>query len=108
MLRARELLAAGGARPGAEVWVAGMVICRQRPETAKGLTFVTLEDETGFVNLIVRPALAARDRDGLTACLLLAVGRLECADGVVNVQATRLTSLDRGVMIEGVPSHDYH
>ncbi len=127
-LRARDLLAADGAgrsratsprpggegtsranapRPGGEVWVAGMVICRQRPTTARGLTFVTLEDETGFVNLIVEPVLAARDRDGLHACLLLAVGRLQRADGVVNIKATRLISLDRGVPIEGVASHDY-
>jgi len=109
-LRARDLLTAdraGAPRPGSEVWVAGMVICRQRPTTAKGLTFVTLEDETGFANLIVEPALAARDRDGLHACLLLAVGRLQCADGVVNIKASRLMSLDRGVLIEGVASHDY-
>jgi len=89
------------------VWVAGLAICRQRPPTARGLTFVTLEDETGFANLLVPPDVAARDRDGLLAMLVLGVGRLECAQGVVNVQATRLLSLDGGRPIEGVPGHDY-
>ncbi|HTE06196.1 MAG TPA: hypothetical protein VK824_08370, partial [Planctomycetota bacterium] len=95
-------------RAGSEVWVAGMVICRQQPPTAKGLVFVSLEDETGFINLIVAPELAVRDREGLRACLMLAVGRIERASGVVNVRATRLSSLDRGTVIEGMPSHDYH
>ena len=87
--------------------MAGLVICRQRPTTAKGLTFVTLEDETGFVNLVVRPEVAARDRAGLFAALTLATGRIECADGVVNLQAERLVPLDAGLPLRGVPSHDW-
>src|SRR5439155_564165 len=59
ILRARDLLTA---RQGRRVRVAGMVITRQRPGTAKGFVFLTLEDETGIANIIVRPDLFARDR----------------------------------------------
>jgi len=107
VLPARELLARGPTGRGREVWVAGLAICRQRPTTAGGLTFVSLEDETGFANLIVTPDVAARDREGLLAMIMLGIGRLEFADGVVNVKATRLISLDDGRPIEGVPRHDY-
>jgi len=93
--------------PRGEVAVAGMVICRQRPPTAGGLTFVTIEDETGFANLIITPQLGERDRDGLRASLVLAHGRLERADGVVNLRATRLQALDGRRQVDGVRSHDY-
>ena len=93
---------------GSEVTVAGMVICRQRPPTAGGLTFVTLEDETGFANLIVTPQVAERQRDGVRACLVLATGRLERADNVVNLRAHRLLPLDGRQSLEGITSHDYH
>ena len=59
VLRAIDLR---GARQGRVVRVAGMVITRQRPGTAKGFVFLTLEDETGVANIIVRPDLFARDR----------------------------------------------
>lgn len=107
VLPAGELLARGSAARGREAWVAGLAICRQRPPTARGLTFVTLEDETGFANLLVPPDVAARDREGLFASLVLGIGRLEFAEGVVNVKAARLLSLDAGMPVEGVPSHDY-
>jgi error-prone DNA polymerase len=120
VLRAAELLARAApdraARPvrptRGEVAVAGLAVCRQRPPTAGGLTFVSIEDETGFANLIVTPEVALRDRAGLLASLILAVGRLEFADGVVNLRATRLSPLGIGPLdgeapIDGVPSHDY-
>jgi error-prone DNA polymerase len=94
-------------RPGRRVAVAGMVICRQRPGTARGLTFVTLEDETGFANLVVFPDVAQAHPAGLKACLMLAQGRIEAADGVVNVRADTLISLDGGRPVEGFRSHDY-
>ena len=59
VLRASDLRSA---RHGRRVRVAGMVITRQRPGTAKGFVFLTLEDETGIANIIVRPDLFARDR----------------------------------------------
>jgi error-prone DNA polymerase len=79
---------------GQPVKVAGIVLMRQRPGTAKGITFVTLEDETGIANLIVhartwqRYELAAR-----RATALIASGRLERKDRVVHIIVTRLENL---------------
>ena len=79
---------------GSKIKVAGLVLMRQRPGTAKGITFVTLEDETGIANLIVhlrvwqRYELAAR-----RASALIATGRLERKDQVVHVLVTRLEDL---------------
>jgi error-prone DNA polymerase len=95
-------------RRGPQRAVAGMAICRQRPPTAGGLTFVTIEDETGFANLIVTPDVAREHKEGLFAGLILAIGRIEFAEGVVNLRVTSLRALDHGRPIEGVPSHDYH
>jgi error-prone DNA polymerase len=64
------------------VRVAGAVICRQRPGTASGFLFLTLEDETGLVNVIVRPDLFHRDRAVLTGAPLLEVdGVLQSREG---------------------------
>ena len=79
---------------GRNVKVAGLVLMRQRPGTAKGITFVTLEDETGIANLIVhlgtwqRYELAAR-----RATALIASGRLERKDRVVHVIVSRLEDM---------------
>lgn len=104
-------LSADGARPahrtGALVTVAGMVICRQRPPTAGGLTFVTLEDETGFTNLIVDARLSDQQRPALRASLLAATGVIERADGVTNLRVRRLQALADAESIEGLSSHDY-
>jgi error-prone DNA polymerase len=73
---------------GRHVRVAGAVICRQRPGTAKGFLFLTLEDETGLVNVIVRPDLYARSRDVLVAAPVLEVdGYLQSEEGL-SVRAT--------------------
>jgi len=79
---------------GRRVKVAGVVLMRQRPGTASGITFVTLEDETGLVNLIVRPNIWERDRRaGATSAALLAFGRLQHREGVTHVLADRLEVL---------------
>jgi error-prone DNA polymerase len=82
---------------GAEVLIAGLVIARQRPGTARGVTFLLLEDEHGTVNLIVPPPLYERRRALVRGePLLLAIGRLERhADGggAVNVLASDLQTL---------------
>ena len=71
---------------GSEVEVAGMVVARQRPETAKGIVFMLLEDERGVVNLIVPPPVYERHRALVRAApLLRARGRLERREGVVNI-----------------------
>jgi error-prone DNA polymerase len=80
--------------PGARVLVGGMVTHRQRPATAGGTTFLNLEDETGLINVICSKGVWARYRRvGRAAAALLVRGRLERAEGVVNVIADQLQPL---------------
>jgi error-prone DNA polymerase len=82
---------------GAPVRVGGLVIARQRPGTAKGITFLLLEDEQGTVNVIVSPQVYERDRLAVrTEPLVIVDGRLErhaAAGGAINVVARRVTRL---------------
>jgi error-prone DNA polymerase len=88
------------------VRVAGSVIVRQRPGTAKGFVFLSLEDETGIANVIVTPGLFARHRLPLVSePFLLVEGILQMQDGVVSVRATRVESLPS--LAHTVPSHDF-
>ncbi len=76
------------------VRAAGIVTVRQRPGTAKGVVFVTLEDEFGQINLLVRPALVERQRkELLTSRLMGAYGRWQSANGVQHVIVERLVNL---------------
>jgi error-prone DNA polymerase len=96
----------GAGRDGERVRVAGSVIVRQRPGTAKGFVFLSLEDETGIANLIVTPRLFARQRWALVAePFLLAEGILQIQDDVVSVRAARVEPLAR--LEHVVPSHDF-
>jgi error-prone DNA polymerase len=80
---------------GRPVKVAGLVLVRQRPGTASGITFVTLEDETGVVNLIVRPAIWERyRRAATTATALLAHGRLQRQGDVIHVLVSKLEDVN--------------
>ena len=80
---------------------AGLVICRQRPQTASGVVFVTLEDETGFVNLILWSATFERWRHvATTSSLLAAHGKVERDGSVVYVIPERLEP----VLLTGMPS----
>ena len=89
--RAEQLKVLPNNRP---VGVAGIVLVRQRPGTAKGITFVTLEDETGTANLIIRQNVWKRFRDAaLGANVLLAQGRLQRRGRVIHVIATKLENL---------------
>lgn len=73
---------------GARITVAGLVILRQRPGTAKGVIFITLEDETGVVNIVVWRALYEKYRRAVIAGRLLRVtGRIQRQSGVVHVIA---------------------
>jgi error-prone DNA polymerase len=104
VLRAIELRSA---RQGRVVRVAGMVITRQRPGTAKGFVFLTLEDETGVANIIVRPDLFARDRMVIIEEPFLVVeGVLQNQDGVVAVRAEAVQGM-RGVDID-FDAHDFY
>jgi error-prone DNA polymerase len=93
-LTARSLVSAEtvrGARHGQSLRACGIVTCRQRPATASGVVFVTLEDETGCVNVVVRPGLAERQRRELLGARLLSVaGRVQREGEVVHLVASRL------------------
>ena len=95
------------ARNGRRIRVAGSVITRQRPGTAKGFVFLTLEDETGIANVIVRPDLFDRDRLAiLEQPFLLVDGILQNQEGVTSVKAERLHALG-GISLD-IESHDFH
>ncbi|MDQ2091081.1 OB-fold nucleic acid binding domain-containing protein [Marimonas arenosa] len=90
---------------GQRITVAGIVILRQRPGTAKGVIFLTLEDETGIVNVIVWRALYERFRRAVIAGRCLRVtGRLQCENGVMHLIAERIEDisplLDRLLALE--------
>jgi error-prone DNA polymerase len=92
VLRSSELREA---EDGSTVEVAGMVVARQRPETAKGIVFMLLEDETGTANLIVPPAVYDRHRALVRAApLLCARGRLERREGTINLLVEEVGALE--------------
>jgi error-prone DNA polymerase len=100
---AAELMAIPDGRP---VRVAGCVIVRQRPGTAKGFVFLSLEDETGISNIIVEPQTFDRNRVALTTePFLLIEGILQNQDRTVSVKAGRVQALHRS---PGPVSHDFH
>ena len=94
------------ARDGRRVRVAGMVITRQRPGTAKGFVFLTLEDETGISNIIVRPDLFDRERITVVRQpFLLVEGVLQHQDGVRSIKAERLYGINGGASVD---AHDFY
>jgi error-prone DNA polymerase len=109
-LRAMKVLRAAdlaGMKHGAWVKVAGAVIVRQRPGTAKGFVFLNLEDETGLTNVIVRPALFHRHRLALVnEPFLLVEGTLQHQDNVISIRAERLSPLRHH--LTAIPSLDFH
>ncbi|RMD49690.1 MAG: hypothetical protein D6832_01230, partial [Alphaproteobacteria bacterium] len=79
---------------GRRITVAGLVLVRQRPGTAKGVVFVTLEDETGVVNVVVWAKVFERFRRAVIAARLMRVtGRLERQSGVSHVIAERIEDI---------------
>jgi len=91
VLPAAAVQAAGN---GSLVAVGGLVTHRQQPGTARGVVFLSLEDETGMANVICPPAVWQRHRKiGVTANALLITGRIECLDGAVSLLATSLRKL---------------
>ncbi len=92
----------------APVEVAGMVIVRQRPETASGIVFVSLEDETGIANLVVMPDVYERFRPVVRGSpFLLARGRIERNGLVVNVRVESLAPLALAPAV-GDRARDFH
>ncbi len=87
----------------------GMVICRQRPGTASGVTFFTLEDETGFVNVVVWKKIFDRYAAlAKTASLLGVTGEIQKADGVIHLIAKALWTPDVAIASETHRSRDFH
>lgn len=95
-------------RDGQPVAVAGLVICRQRPGTAKGFAFLTLEDETGMINVVVTPDRFERDAVLIsTSPLLLIRGVLQVEQQVVNVRARQFKALQLGGGEQHAQGRDY-
>ena len=94
-------------RHGRRVRVAGAVITRQRPGTAKGFVFLTLEDETGIANIIIRPDLFAEQKlTIINEPFLLVEGMLQNQDGVTSVRAERMTGVG-GARLE-IEARDFY
>jgi error-prone DNA polymerase len=94
-------------RSGTRVRVAGAVITRQRPGTAKGYCFITLEDETGHANAIVRPELFERHRlvINLEPALVI-TGRVQNEENVIHIQAEGIEKLPK-IGLPAQASHDF-
>jgi error-prone DNA polymerase len=105
-LGVRRAIDLKGIPDGRLVRVAGCVIVRQRPGTAKGFVFLSLEDETGIANIIVEPKLFDRQRQTLVSeSFLLIDGVLQNQDRVTSVKAHHVSPLPTGASPE---SHDFH
>ncbi len=95
------------AKHGSIVQIAGNVICRQRPGTAKGFVFVSLEDETGVSNAIVDPDLFERFRLLITEEDFLVIeGEVQNSDNVVLIKTRQIKPLAHGELV-GSESHDF-
>jgi error-prone DNA polymerase len=118
MRHLRHAVAALGAIPAAElerrrdgdwVTVAGLVICRQRPGTAKGFCFVTLEDETGLANVVITPQRFEEHKRLIRRSpLLLVSGVLQEEQGVLNIRGKRFAAPRPEAGAAFVSSHDFH
>ncbi len=96
-----------GIRSGKVVRVAGCVIVRQRPGTAKGIVFLSLEDETGIANIVVLPEMFDADRATLISNpWLLVEGPIQNVDNVIHVRAKRIEPLPFQEIKSA--SHDFH
>jgi error-prone DNA polymerase len=97
----------GGIASGRPARIAGCVITRQRPGTAKGIVFLTIEDETGISNAVVMPDVFEQYKMAvLNHAFLLVEGVIQNVDNVIHVRATRIEPLRR--FADGPPSHDFH
>lgn len=106
---ARDLASSKATPNGRRVNVAGLVLVRQRPGTASGIVFITMEDETGIANLIIRPAIFEKFRSvARMSVALLATGRVERANDVVHVLVSTLESIDAWQPDLVSRSRDFH
>ena len=94
-------------RDGTFVSVAGAVIARQRPGTAKGFVFLSLEDETGIANIIIAPPLFEKAHATVVHRSFLVIsGTLQNQDGVISVKAGSIEPF--AISQAEMPSHDFH
>jgi error-prone DNA polymerase len=111
-LAAQRFICAGDLQHAADrqlARVAGIVTCRQRPGTASGIVFVTLEDETGFANIVVHAKLVERQRRELLGARLLGVfGQVQREGAVVHLVAKRLVDLSPLLGRLPTASRDFH
>jgi len=92
---------------GRIIRIAGCVICRQRPGTAKGLLFLSIEDETGISNAVLMPDVFERERTNVLGnAYIMVEGEMQNLQGVASVKAARVIPLH--VAEAAVPSHDFH
>ncbi|MGH2530897.1 MAG: OB-fold nucleic acid binding domain-containing protein [Thermomicrobiales bacterium] len=92
---------------GAAVRLAGRVVCRQRPGTAKGVTILLVEDELGLVNAIVSPTLYERRRDVVRGeSFVVLMGRLQKRGGVINLLVRAIVPLDVPCLLAQVAAID--
>ena len=109
-MRAHGVVTAGDLKllpGGRRVRVGGLCIVRQRPGTAKGFVFLSLEDETGISNIIIEPEVYEQNRPAVLASALLVVeGRLERRDGVISVKGDRFWPL--AGLGDDVRGRDFH
>ena len=91
---------------GSKIIVGGVITHRQRPSTSRGVTFFSLEDETGLINVVVSQGCFKRFRhEAINASALLVRGRIESSQGVVNIIAEHLSELK--IATRGVSSRDF-
>jgi error-prone DNA polymerase len=89
--------------------VAGLILLRQKPSTAKGIVFATMEDETGSINLVIFNAVWERFfRVARTSNAWLVDGKLENRQGVIHVVVGRIADLSQEVTGLAVSSRDFH
>jgi error-prone DNA polymerase len=88
--------------------VTGLVTCRQRPMTAAGVTFLTLEDESGFINVVVWPNLGEKFRPVVRQAMLLGVvGHVQKSEGVIHLIACELVDLSHWLGTMELSSRDF-
>jgi len=108
-LEARALADAGACPHGRWVEVAGVVLIRQRPGTASGIVFMTIEDETGIANLIVRPEVFERYRAAARhAAVVRAWGWVERGGEVVHVRVSGMADISAATLSPATRSRDFH
>lgn len=94
---------------GDDVELAGMIVCRQRPGTAKGVVFLLLEDETGLANVVIYPSLMERQRSLIRLePFVVIAGRVQRQEGTINVVARNIRPLQRPKAFVKPRPHDFY